>query len=116
MLLIYVGLGTAIGAIIRFLGTQMLNQSFKQYRFPWATFVINMIACLLIGVLTVKIQTPGLKLLLISGVLGGLSTFSTFANELVTLLKNQHTKRLAINYGCASLIGGLILIYIGMGI
>ncbi|WP_232623522.1 FluC/FEX family fluoride channel [Pediococcus acidilactici] len=45
--------------------------------------------------------------MLTSGVLGGFSTFSTFANEVVTLFKQPNTKKLA------SLLGGLLLAALG---
>ena len=106
MILVYVGIGTALGAVARLFITTHLNQTFKKHAFPWSTFIVNMIACFLIGFLTVTIHDSKFKLLLISGFLGGLSTFSTFANEIVTL-------RL---YSCASLGFGIILVYLGMQI
>ena len=116
MILVYVGMGTALGAVARLFITTHLNQTFKKHAFPWSTFIVNMIACFLIGFLTVTIHDSKLKLLLISGFLGGLSTFSTFANEIVTLGQDKTTKKLALLYSCASVGFGIILVYLGMQI
>ncbi|KAF0468654.1 fluoride efflux transporter FluC [Pediococcus pentosaceus] len=116
MILVYVGMGTALGAVARLFITTYLNQTLKKHAFPWSTFIVNMIACFLIGFLTVTIHDSKLKLLLISGFLGGLSTFSTFANEIVTLGQDKTTKKLALLYSCASLGFGIILVYLGMQI
>ncbi|TLQ04181.1 CrcB family protein [Pediococcus stilesii] len=113
MLLFYIGIGTATGAVIRMLATMQLNSTFKRQKFPWATFVINMTACLLIGIFSTHFHSAPLKALLISGMLGGLSTFSTFSNEFVTLFKDSTTKKLAINYLIASLIIGIGLVSLG---
>ena len=115
MVLVYVGLGTALGAVVRLITTSKVNQALQHQEFPWATFVVNMVACFLIGILTVCINDAQLKLLLISVFLGGLSTFSTFANELITLHQKAN-KKLALTYCCASLVFGLLLVYLGMQI
>lgn len=58
-------------------------------RFPWATFVINVSGSFAIGFLTVVLGRwlphPTLRLLVVTGFLGGYTTFSTFAHESTTL-------------------------------
>lgn len=114
MILAYVGLGTAIGAVIRMFATLQLNKALRNRQFPWATFLINMFACFLIGILTKNVQNILIKTLLISGIMGGLSTFSTFANEIITLFQDTTTKKLAVQYLIASLVIGFILVEIGI--
>jgi len=76
---ILVGLGGCIGCMLRYaLGTQL---PFETDRFAWATFSVNMLGCLLIGLGMGKLQDENLKLLLVTGMLGGFTTFSSFAHQ-----------------------------------
>ncbi|EHJ21895.1 fluoride efflux transporter FluC [Pediococcus acidilactici] len=93
MSLLIVSLGSALGALFRFWATTFINRQALSESFPWSTFLINMLACFLIGYLTSVITSPLTQILLTSGVLGGFSTFSTFANEVVTLFKQPNTKK-----------------------
>jgi CrcB protein len=113
MSLLIVSLGSALGALFRFWATTFINRQALSESFPWSTFLINMLACFLIGYLTSVITSPLTQILLTSGVLGGFSTFSTFANEVVTLFKQPNTKKLAVIYALASLLGGLLLAALG---
>ena len=110
--LLLVGLGTGIGATMRYLLTNMVNKRMNDAKFPYATLFINLLACLLIG-FAMNYPSNVVKLLIISGFLGGLSTYSTFANEVVLLFKGKQTKKLAMIYLITSLIGGLLLFWIG---
>lgn len=82
--------------------------------------IINMIGCLLIGlligVLGQNIQTnQSLKLLLIVGFCGGYTTFSTLAVENLTLIQD-HQYWTAIGYTLASIVIGLLAVWIGFKI
>jgi CrcB protein len=83
-------LGAALGGLARYvIGTAVLqrfNARFPETVFPAGTVVVNVTGCFLIGVLmTVFVQrgdpNPNLRLLLVTGVLGGYTTFSSFAWE-----------------------------------
>src|ERR1700733_3260121 len=83
-------LGAALGGLSRYLvGTAVLqrfNARFPENVFPVGTVVVNVTGCFLIGVLmTIFVQradpNPNLRLLLVTGVLGGYTTFSSFAWE-----------------------------------
>lgn len=113
MNLLIVSIGSALGALFRFWTTTFINRKTLSKSFPWSTFIINMLACFGIGYLTTVIANPLVQVLLISGVLGGFSTFSTFANEVVTLFKQANTKKLAMLYALTSLLGGLFLAALG---
>ena len=63
--------------------------------FPWGTFAVNIIGCFLIGLFGSWIArhslSPDLRLLLVVGLCGGFTTFSTFSYEALALLRNGHT-------------------------
>lgn len=112
MSLLFVGIGGAIGAILRYL----LSQLPFQHYFPLKTLLINLLGSLAIGYLSAKFQQAhwfeGDQWLLITGVCGGFTTFSTFSLESLQLIQNGNTP-LAIFYMIVSLIGGLCCVGIG---
>ena len=91
MSLLYVGIGGAIGAILRYL----LSQLSLQHSLPIKTLFINLLGSLVIGFLSAKFQQShwfeGDQLLLITGVCGGFTTFSTFSLESLQLIQNGDT-------------------------
>jgi fluoride exporter len=70
-------------------------------RFPWATVVINVSGSFLIGFLTVALTRwmphPNIRLLVITGFLGGYTTFSTFENDALTLWERGEGILMAAN-------------------
>ena len=85
---------------------------------PWGTLAANLIGGYLIGVCVAVFQAmpqldPVWRLALVTGLLGGLTTFSSFSAEVVTLLMQQ---RYALALGTASLhvVGSLLLTVAGM--
>lgn len=85
---------------------------------PWGTLAANLIGGYLVGVCVATFQTlphidPVWRLLLITGFLGALTTFSTFSAEVIALLQNE---RYALAVGMASLhlFGSLLLTVAGM--
>ena len=85
--LIQVALGGAIGASARYL-TNVATFRFFGPGFPWGTVVVNVLGSFLMGVLVVVLaQLSGNRFapLLMTGVLGGFTTFSAFSLDAVTL-------------------------------
>ena len=109
-----VGLGGFIGSILRYLIG--LIQISEVCIFPIKTFAINIIGCILIGIISVWISkqtvNPQLILLLKVGICGGFTTFSTFALETETLIKTGHIG-LAVLYVALSLVVGVGLVFVG---
>ncbi|MCC6721196.1 MAG: fluoride efflux transporter CrcB [Bacteroidia bacterium] len=87
-LIIAVTAGGGIGALLRFLISSAFKQN--QNNFPFATFLINIVGCLLIGIFysVIKPENTTLKAFLIIGLLGGFTTFSAFAFETIQLINS----------------------------
>ncbi len=97
---LWVGLGGAFGALARFGVVQCLPVR-EDDGFPWATFGVNFVGCLLIGVLLgLEEGRPWLgeraRLLWISGFLGSFTTFSTFGHETLWLMQRGHNMMASI--------------------
>ena len=113
---IAVGLGAAIGAWLRWGLGLWLNPALPEL--PLGTLSANLIGGYLVGLaVAFFMQHPGLspewRLLIITGFLGGLTTFSTFSAETVTLLaRGQYAWSVAII--AAHLGGSLLMTVLGM--
>ncbi|WP_031578474.1 fluoride efflux transporter CrcB [Ruminobacter sp. RM87] len=87
--ILLVAAGGAIGAVCRYLTTGAITSFFGK-EFPYGTITVNIIGSFLIGLLTSVLSQnylePQLKLLLITGLLGGFTTFSTFSLDTVNLI------------------------------
>lgn len=90
--LFYVGIGGFIGACLRYI-ISISSSRILGTEFPYGTIIVNILGGFLIGLimelsLTPNIISPNLKLFLTTGIMGGLTTFSTFSFETVTLFNN----------------------------
>ena len=93
MLVLWVGAGGAVGAIMRYLVVTGLNSVMGAPAFPYGTLAVNGLGCLLIGLVVGlwdahHALTPQAQAFLIVGVLGGFTTFSAFGIETVRLLRD----------------------------
>ena len=112
-LLVFVGGG--LGSGLRYLITIAMNQYSKF--FPFGTFTVNILGCLLIGLILGYAQkentlTSNQTLLLATGFCGGFTTFSAFANENLELIKNGEIFNLSL-YTIGSIILGVLAIFAG---
>ena len=90
--LIYVGVGGCIGACLRYLISTGSPKVFGN-QLPWGTLIVNVVGGILIGFIvqlssSTNFISPNLKLFLTTGIMGGLTTFSTFSLETVTLFSD----------------------------
>jgi len=90
--LLLVGTGGFLGSVSRFLASRYMQISFPS-AFPYGTFLVNITGCLLIGLIygfseRSSLLTSEWKLFLAVGFCGGFTTFSTFANENLALLRD----------------------------
>ena len=89
-ILLSIAVGGSIGALVRFLISAYLNKIFGA-TFPVGTLGVNIIGSFLIGFLFLyfeNIISVNLKAFLITGVLGALTTFSTFSLETILMVEN----------------------------
>ena len=111
-----VGLGAAIGAWIRWGLGIVLNPVFPTL--PLGTLAANLIGGLLMGVAMELItrhafMPPEVRLLLATGFLGGLTTFSTFSAEVTTLILRREMLWTALAVG-AHVVGSIVLTLAGI--
>ncbi len=110
--------GGGIGSLLRYGISNLFPYSSG---FPWATFISNILACLLMGFIinwidrtfSSTFDVNNLKWLLLTGICGGFSTFSTFSNESLQLIKQQQWA-LAITYILTSVILGILSLTVGL--
>ena len=110
MNLLVVGLGGAVGAILRFLLGQVVPKLGSG--FPLATFAVNLLGCLLIGLIVGILGKhgnlePRLVLFLQTGICGGFTTFSTFSLETLSLIENGKLA-VALAYIALSIVLGIL--------
>ena len=108
-------LGGGLGSGLRYLVAIVMNQYSKVL--PFGTFAVNMIGCLLIGLVLGYAQkentlTSNQTLLLATGFCGGFTTFSAFASENLELIRNGELFNFS-TYAIGSVFIGMLLILIG---
>lgn len=90
--MLLVALGGAIGSVARYKLSGLVLHHTIDWKFPAGTFAVNVLGCLVAGVLVALAEkwdffTPDVRLLLFTGMLGGFTTFSAFGVETVHLLR-----------------------------
>jgi len=111
---ICVFIGCGLGGICRYSLSAYLLKGASAH-FPWATFAANAMGCLLIGLFLGYLHSrpsQTLAALAVTGFCGGFTTFSTFANETLMLVR-QGNVPLAISYAALSLVAGFCLVALG---
>ncbi|MGY0635257.1 fluoride efflux transporter CrcB [Luteimonas sp. A478] len=113
---LWVGLGGFLGSVARYALAVALGAA-PTDRFPWATFAVNCLGCLLIGVLVgasakASVSEP-VRLFLVTGFLGGFTTFSAFGLESLILLRRGETS-LALLYILGSVLVGITAVWLGL--
>lgn len=110
---LYVAAGGALGCMCRYAMQQMPVLAGDK---TWPTLAVNILGCLLIGLVATLIDTIGgyrtLRLIVVTGFLGGFTTYSTFALDASTLVRSGEMLR-ALCYVAVTLGGGYGAFIIG---
>ena len=114
--LIIVALGGGMGSALRFLASKFVQDNMAGI-FPYPTLAVNVLGCLLIGIFYGLSSRGNLggdsaKLLLTTGLCGGFTTFSTFCNENITLLRGGNAIATLL-YAGLSVMLGLLAVAVG---
>jgi len=114
--LLIVGTGSFIGGAMRYLLSTNIKNMYGQ-TFPWGTLVVNLLGCFVFGIIFALFSKHNSTdntfcLLLTTGICGGFTTFSTFANESVQMIQNGNIGEF-IGYMATSVIVGIALIALG---
>ena len=112
-----VALGGALGALARY-GVNIGSVQLFGHGFPWATLIVNILGSFLMGVvvelLALRLSvSPEVRVFLVTGVLGGFTTFSAYSLDIANMLERKDVA-LAGLYACGSLGGGVVALFFGL--
>ncbi|AMD85684.1 CrcB protein [Capnocytophaga haemolytica] len=110
-------LGSGAGGVLRMLLAGVVNLKLqKSMAFPIGIFTVNLLGCLLMGIgyayFKQRIALSEMQILLLQGVLGGFTTFSTFSVEALQLLQEGNLLKFLI-YSLGSIVLGIIMCFLG---
>ncbi|CAK8714359.1 fluoride efflux transporter CrcB [Candidatus Electrothrix laxa] len=113
----FIGAGGFTGAVLRFLVSSWVQGRSGSLVFPLGTLTVNMIGCLLIGFLSTLIEikamfSPETRSFILIGLLGAFTTFSTFGNETLNLIRESRIELALLNAGGQVFIG-VFLVWLG---
>ena len=116
---VLVAAGGALGSVLRY-GASLAAMRWLPGRiWPWATLAVNLAGCLAIGWILAGLRESAIpepvRLFVVTGMLGGLTTFSTFGAETFSMAESGHWG-LAGGYAAASLVGGLLAVWAGFAL
>jgi CrcB protein len=112
-----VGFGGFFGCIARYLTGVLVVRLFDAPVFPYATLIVNIVGCLLIGLLgglaeDTELISSEMQMFLVVGLLGGFTTYSAFGFQTLTLAREGRMLLAALNVS-AHIILGLGAVWLG---
>ena len=116
MKLIWIGLGGLLGTLARYGLSGLVDRRFGE-TFPTGTLVVNLVGCLLAGIVFQLLQErflvdPVVRATVLIGFLGGFTTFSSFGLQTFTLLREGEMAMASLNMIASNLLG-LFLVWAG---
>jgi len=118
--ILLVALGGAVGSVARYKMSSWVLHHTLDWRFPAGTFAVNVIGCLIAGLLAALAEkqdflSADARLLIFTGLLGGFTTFSAFGLETMLLLKRGEWMIVSANV-VLSVLAGLFALWLGMNL
>jgi fluoride exporter len=117
-LLFVIGSGSFIGGVSRYLLSQLIHSKYTTH-FPIGTLGVNILGCFVIGLvfgLSEKMNfAHEWQLFLITGILGGFTTFSAFSNETFSLIRDGQMW-IALSYILLSVVVGILATFLGFSL
>jgi len=115
--LLIIGAGGFLGAILRYLLSGLFQNLSGSAVFPVGTLAVNLVGCFAIGLLSYLAEYRGLfgpetRLFVFIGLLGALTTFSTFGHETYGLIKDARVSFALFNVGF-HVVAGLTFVWLG---
>ena len=112
-----IGAGGFTGAVLRFVVSSWVQHRSGSIVFPFGTMAVNMIGCFVIGLLTYLVETRSMfsmetRNFVLIGLLGAFTTFSTFGNETLGLIRDSRLDLAVLNAGTQVVIG-VALVWVG---
>ena len=119
MNLLVIAIGGALGSTARYLFSQIVQRA-SGTLFPIGTFAVNCVGCLVFGAIAGAAEhrvqiAPEVRLFLLVGILGGFTTFSTYAFESFALLRDGQFAAAVVNI-VGQVIAGLAGMWIGFAV
>jgi len=118
-MILYVAAGGALGAVGRF-GVESLAGAVLGHGFPYGTLIVNVVGSFIMGALIESSAlawspSPEIRAMLVIGVLGAFTTFSTFSLDAVTLMTRGETLH-AFLYVAVSVAASIGALWVGMSL
>jgi fluoride exporter len=115
-----VGAGGFIGSVLRYWMSGYIQQLARNTVFPFGTLAVNFLGCLVLGFLSHLAENYGIftveiRLFVFIGILGGFTTFSTFSNETMHLLRDAQSL-LAFGNIAGHFVLGLGAVWLGRSV
>ncbi|MFN8412862.1 MAG: fluoride efflux transporter CrcB [Anaerolineales bacterium] len=115
--ILLVGIGGFIGSVLRYLVSGAVQNSMKRLDFPYGTLAVNLIGCFVIGILAQYGESRGVfsnesRAFIFIGILGGFTTFSSFGNDTINLVRESFVTNAFLNVG-ANVLLGLFAVWLG---
>lgn len=117
--ILYVGIGGLLGATLRYL-VNLWSVEKLGFAFPYGTLIVNIIGCFILGVFVTicsekLLANENLRLFVVVGFAGGLTTFSALSYETIKLAESYEILMSGLNIG-ANVFLGIIFMVFGMAI
>ncbi len=118
--MLWVGFGGFVGAILRYAMTGWVQGWTKSGTFPHGTLAVNLLGCFIIGLLSQLLESRSAvsveaRLSIFIGLLGAFTTFSTFGNETLDLMREGDTL-FAWSNVAIHVVLGLGMVWLGRGL